>query len=96
MKTVNLISINDFCTHYNIEVSFLGSLQQTGLIDIKTIKQTDYINAEQLGQLEKIICLYYELDINIEGIETITHLLQRIDVMQHEIIALRNQLRIYE
>jgi chaperone modulatory protein CbpM len=36
------------------------------------------------------------LDINIEGIETITHMLNRINGMQDEIIGLRNRLRLYE
>ncbi len=45
----------------------------------------------------RIIRLYYELDINLEGIEAIIHLLQRIDThQQEEIIALRNRLRLYE
>ena len=40
--------------------------------------------------------LYYELDINLEGIETINYLLQRIDSMHDEIRSLRNNLRLYE
>jgi hypothetical protein len=66
------------------------------LIEITTIKETGFIDAGQLQQLEKFIRLYYELDINMEGIETITHLLQRINNLQDEIIALRNRLRLYE
>jgi hypothetical protein len=71
-------------------------LKQTGLIEITAIEDTEFIDADQIGQLEKFICLYYELDINLEGIETITHLLQRIKALQDEIIALRNRLRLYE
>ena len=48
------------------------------------------------SNLEKFIRLYYELDINLEGIETITHLLQRINSLQDEIIILKNRLRLYE
>jgi len=55
-----------------------------------------FIDSGQLQQLEKYIRLYYELDINLEGIETITHLLRRIDLMQDEIIMLKNRLRLYE
>lgn len=96
MHTVNLISIEDFCSNYNIEISFISSLQQTGLIEITTIEEAYFIDEEQLQQLEKIVRLYYELGINLEGIETIIHLLQRIDSMQDEIIALKNRLRLYE
>jgi hypothetical protein len=71
-------------------------LQQTGLIDVTTIEETSFIDANQLQQLEKFIRFYYEFDINLEGIETITHLLQRINSLQDEIIELRNRLRLYE
>jgi len=77
-------------------ISFISSLQQTGLIEITTIEDNRYIDVEQLQQLEKYIRFYYELDINLEGIETIKHLLQRVNVMQKEITALRNLLRLYE
>jgi hypothetical protein len=96
MQTENLIAVNEFCINHNIEISFISSLQQTGLIEITTIKETGFIDASQLQQLEKIVRFYYELGINLEGIETITHLLQRINSMQNEIIALRNRLSLYE
>jgi chaperone modulatory protein CbpM len=96
MQTENLIAINAFCANHNIEISFISSLQETGLIEITTIEETGYIHESQLQQLEKIVRLYYELDINLEGIETITHLLQRINDMQDEITDLKNRLRLYE
>ena len=96
MQTEYLIAVEEFCANHDIEISFISSLQQSGLIEITTIKGIGFIEADQLQQLEKFICLYYELDINLEGIETITHLLQRINSMQDEIIALRNRLRLYE
>ena len=82
MQTEYLISIDEFCANHNIEISFISSLQQTGLIEITTIKETGFIDAGQLQQLEKFILLYYELDINIEGIETITNLLHRVNSLQ--------------
>jgi len=96
METEYLIAIDEFCTSHNIEISFISSLQQSGLIEVTTIKEEGFIVAGQLQQLEKFIRLYYDLDINLEGIETINYLLQRIGSMQDEIIALRNRLRLYE
>jgi hypothetical protein len=96
MQTDYLIAIDKFCANHNIEISFISSLQQNGLIEITTIKEEGYIDPDQLLLLEKIVRLYYELDINIEGIETINYLLQRIETMHNEIIRLRNQLRLYE
>jgi hypothetical protein len=96
MQTENLIAVNEFCVSHNIEFSFISSLQETGLIEITTIEETRFIDAGQLNQLEKIVRLHYDMDINLEGIETITHLLQRINTMQEEIIMLRNRLSFYE
>ncbi len=50
----------------------------------------------QLPQLEKMVRLYYEMDINMEGIETINHLLNRMNEMQQEIVKLQNRLGVYE
>ncbi|SDC94237.1 chaperone modulator CbpM [Williamwhitmania taraxaci] len=91
-----LIPADEFCASHNVEISFIGLLQETGLIEITTIQETGYIHVSQLEQIEKIIRLYYELDINLEGIDTITHLLQRIVDMQDEITTLKNRLRLYE
>jgi hypothetical protein len=96
MQTGKLIALDEFCASHNIEISFISSLQQTGLIEISTIEETGFIDAGQLQQLEKLLCFYYDLDINLEGIETITHLLQKINSLQDEIMLLRNRLRLYE
>lgn len=96
MQTEYLIALDEFCANHNIEISFISSLQQTGLVEITTIKETGFIDAGQIQQLEKFIRLYYELDINMEGIETITHLLKRINSLQDEITTLKNKLRLYE
>jgi hypothetical protein len=96
MDTQNLIPAADFCMNHNVEVSFIHVLQQNGLVEFTTIEEMEYIQPEQLQQLEKIIRLHYELDINLEGIETVIHLLERIDSMHREINTLRNRLRFYE
>ena len=96
METEYLIALDKFCASHNIEFSFISSLEQTGLIEVKTIKKTGFIHPDQLQQLEKFIRFYYELNINLEGIDTITHLLNQIHSLQDEIITLRNKLRLYE
>jgi hypothetical protein len=92
----DLIAVNEFCVHHNIEISFINLLQQNGLIKISIIESKYFVEKEQLPQLEKFVHFYYDLDINLEGIETITHLLQRIENLQNEIIKLKNRLRLYD
>ena len=92
----NLISIEEFCSYQNIEVSFIRSLEAHGLIEIMTIEQSAYIPVNDLSRLEKLVRMHYDLDINLEGIETITHLLGRMDDLNKEMLALKNRLRLYE
>lgn len=48
------------------------------------------IDFEQLADIEKYIHLYYDLDINMEGLEAIMHLLNRVQHLQHQIKRLKN------
>jgi hypothetical protein len=96
METAYLISLEEFCVSHDIEISFITSLKESGLIEITTVDETAFIEADRLQQLEKFVRLYYDLDINLEGIETVSYLLQRINSLQNEIVTLRNRLRIYE
>ncbi len=92
----DFIAVNEFCVHHNIEISFIDLLQQNGLIKLRIIESKYFVEKEQLPQLEKFVRFYYDLDINLEGIETITYLLQRIEILQNEIIKLKNRLLFYE
>jgi chaperone modulatory protein CbpM len=96
MQAENLIPVNEFCINHNVEISFISSLQQTGLIEISTINESSFIDTFQLRQLERIVHFYFELDINLQGIETITHLLDKIQSLQYEIVRLKNKLGLYE
>ncbi len=44
----------------------------------------------------KIVVFYRDLNINVAGIETVMHLLQRIENMQQEIQQLKNELNLYK
>lgn len=96
MQKEYLIAVSEFCTQHNIAVSFVSSLQQTGLINVITVEDAEFIHAEELKQLERYVHFHYELDINIEGIESIMHLLLRVNMLQDEITELRNRLCLYE
>jgi len=92
----DLIAVNEFCVHHNIEISFINLLHQNGLIKVSIMESKYFVEKEQLPQLEKYVRFYHDLDINLEGIETITYLLQRIEIMQNEIIKLKNRLHFYD
>src|SRR5690349_4498722 len=91
-----LVPVAEFCKHYNVEVSFIQSLNEYGLTEITVVKETPCIYEENIRDLEKIMRLHYDLDINLEGIEAISHLLHRLDDLQHELLVLKNQLKFYK
>ncbi len=96
MENEDLISADDFSLHHNIEISFISSLHESGLIQTTTIEERRFIRSNDLPQLEKFIHLHYDMDINIEGIEAINNLLQRMTEMQRQLASLRNRLLLYE
>jgi hypothetical protein len=95
MRTEYLIPVDEFCASNDIEVSFIQSLQETGLIEITTIEDSGFFSVEQLQQMEKYMRFYYELNFNLEGIDAIRHLLERVNNLQQEITAFRNRFRLY-
>ena len=96
MESENMIPASEFCMYHNIEMSFIYSLNESGLIDITSIEEKIFVPINQLKHLEQMMRLKHEMDINIEGIETITYLLQRIKEMQLHIVQLTNRLSFYE
>ena len=96
MNEQDYIPIGVFCEQYGVAISFVNSLQQFGLIEIITVEETVCIPVNQLKEAEKLLRLHNELEINLQGIDVVTHLLQRIQEMQHEIQSLRNKLHLYE
>jgi chaperone modulatory protein CbpM len=96
METEQMISASEFCMYHNIELSFICSLNESGLIDITIVEERLFVPLSQLKHLEKLLRLNAEMGINIEGIETITYLLQRINDMQQHILQLTNKLAFYQ
>ena len=92
----NLISTDEFCVHHNIEFSFIRNLCDFGLLETVRIEKTEFIPEDQLEKLERTLRLHKELDINLEGIDTIDHLLGKMHELQDEIVRLKNRLRVYE
>ena len=96
MKSDELVPAQEFCIHHNIDLSFIYSLNEAGLIKTIKVEESVFVPENEISQLEKLVRLYYELDINLEGLETITYLLQRMNEMQQKILLLSNRLKVYE
>lgn len=96
MLTDDLIITEELCNCYQTDISFIESLGNSGLIEIVTIEEKKCVRTSQLGDLEKMIRLHQDLDINVEGVEAIFHLLQRMNDLRERITRLENRLHVYE
>ncbi len=91
-----IISIETFCSYYKVERTFVENLESYGLISISYVENEQYLLKEELAELEKFSRLYYELEINVPGIDALKHMLEKIKELQQEAELLRARLRIYE
>ena len=96
MSNKNLIQIKQFCIYHEIENTFIKELNSYGLVEIVIEENDEYLQPEQLPSIEKMIRMHYDLNINMEGIDAIYHLLNKIEVLQQHLTNTQNKLRIYE
>lgn len=92
MSTKNFILLNNLCTHYDVEMSFFNSLNEFGLIEIISVEETQYIHHDKISDIEKMIRIHQELNVNIEGIDVVLNLLEKIEELQNELIITKNKL----
>jgi chaperone modulatory protein CbpM len=95
MQDEHLIPVQELCSHHNIEQGFMQLLQDYGLVELTMVEQQVCISSFQLPELEKMIRLHHDLNVNIEGIDVIRHLLKKLEEAQDEIGRLKCRLRFY-
>ncbi|MDD3078670.1 MAG: chaperone modulator CbpM [Paludibacter sp.] len=81
---------------YDIEASFLDSLADSGLIQIVLSDDEKFIESDCLSDFEKFVRWYYDLNINIEGIEALSHMLIKVESLQKEVNRLQEELHFYK
>ncbi|MBK7103230.1 MAG: chaperone modulator CbpM [Flavobacteriales bacterium] len=96
MNTENLIAIDVFCAQQEVETSFVLALHERGLVTITQMQMRYFVELEQLPRLEQLARMHYDLDINLEGIEALSHMLERVEGLQRELRELGERLGRYE
>ena len=91
-----LIIVSEYCHKCHIEPSFIDLLEEGGLIEVRTEGGEHYLLLSELPNVERYSRMYYDLSINMEGIDAIHHLLERMEIMRREISSLRNQLIVFK
>lgn len=96
MESETYIQVTHLCELYHTEISFFTELNDMGLIEIVSKQNTMYVHQDRLHHVEKIIRIHRELNVNIEGIDVVLNLLQKVDHLQLEINRIQSRLRLYE
>lgn len=90
------ISITEFCEREHLEVSFVSALIEEGMVTITEVNETICIYEEDIPRIRKFSRLHDELEINVQGIDTIANLLDRIELLEHEILQLRSRVKRFD
>lgn len=90
-----LIIVSEYCSKCCIDPGFIDLLQENGLIEVRSEEGERYLLFSQLPDVERYSRMYYDLSINMEGIDAIHHLLEQMEEMQQEINSLRSRLRLF-
>ena len=72
-----LIIVSEYCHKCHIEPSFIEMLEEGGLINVHTEGGEHYLLLSELPNVERYSRMYYDLSINMEGIDAIHHLLEK-------------------
>ena len=96
MNTENLVPITVLCTHYRVEMSFFSNLEEMGLLDLESIEEIQYVPSEKIGEVEKILRIQQDLNLNLEAIDVVFNLMDKVNGLQNELQAVTRRLRIYE
>jgi chaperone modulatory protein CbpM len=96
MQSNHLIPISEFCVHHHVEIAFVNSLEQQGLVETICVEQSVYVQPEQLPRLEKLVWLHQDLAIHPDDLDVVNDLLERLESLQTELAHLQNRLVFYE
>ena len=96
MTAESLTSALDFCVQHRLDLDFVYTLEQRGLVEIVRVEQAVYLPTAQVGRLEKLVRLHRELAVHTDDLDIVSHLLERVEHLHTELTHLHNRLVFYE
>ncbi|MBP3840432.1 MAG: MerR family transcriptional regulator [Chryseobacterium sp.] len=85
------ISREELVRIYNVEITFFDALQESGLLKTQTENDMMYVSYDELHVFERLSNLYYDLEVNLPGLEIIHYLHAKMEVLKNENSKLRRQ-----
>lgn len=96
MEHTNFIAAKDLCTVYGMDYNFIIAIKEAGLLEFKEENQDLFVEENLLENFDKLWRLHYEMEINVEGMETINHLLHQLHLLQIELKSAQAKIQFYE
>lgn len=96
MEKENYILLQDFCEVTKAKPEFLMQLFEHDLIQHITYNNTPAIHQKELPTIERMLRLHYDLNVNIEGLQIITHMREKMMLLQEEILLMKRKLKRFE
>jgi hypothetical protein len=96
MSRSEFIEIAQLCRQYQLEMQFFSTLEDYELIQVVRVKESPCVYLDELRRIEKMVRLHKELQINMEGIQAVINLLEKVEFLQDELARVRSRLSLYE
>jgi len=96
MKTNKFVRITELCQHYQIQIDFFEEIEYHELIEFHQFSGQKFIHRKQLRRLEKIIRLHDDLEINLQGIDVVFSMMNRIEKLEMELNETKKKLNLYK
>ena len=96
MDSENYIQIELYCKQTETPLKFIDDLLEFDMIEVQRIEDKIYVQPHYIVEIERVYRLREDLGINMEGIDTLNHMLQKMNRLEREVKLLRDRLTIYE
>ncbi|TDS20802.1 MerR-like DNA binding protein [Maribacter caenipelagi] len=96
MNSENYIQIEVYCERTQTPREFIDDLLEFDMIEVRQIENKIYVEPEYIVEIERIYRLREDLGINMEGIDTLNHMIKKVNRLEQELKLLRDRLTIYE
>jgi len=96
MNPKDFFPVGKLCELYDLEYSFFQEMHEFGLVELEVYSDERFIHQDALYLVEKIIRIHRDLQINLEGIDVVMNMLRRQEMLEEELLQLKNKLRRYD
>ena len=96
MTNEEMVAANEFCISHNVEISFLNSLNESGLLETTTMRKLFLLAMISYRNWKSWSVFIMKWILTSKVLKTIHHLLQQMKAMQDEIRTIKNRLSLYE